>query len=248
MSRVLHRARQRRSPRLERAVERSPNDPSALGSLAAAYLSTAIQIEDTSYFGRAEALLDRIDEIAPDLDRTLIARGVLALSRHRFALALDYGSRVHDRSPAQPDALAVLVDATVELGRYDEAGAYLQELLDRRPGLPGVLACLVPSGAPRRRRTARCRDARSRGGRGRIRLRARPRRRRSSAISHSSAATSRPRTRSTRDALERRPGLVFAEYGRARVLAAHGRYEEAIDVLAATLERSQLPAAITLAR
>ena len=47
-------------------------------------------------------------------------------------------------------------------------------------------------------------------------------------------------------ALARRPGLVFAEYGHARVLAAQGEYEAAIDVLAGTLERSQLPAAIIL--
>lgn len=47
-------------------------------------------------------------------------------------------------------------------------------------------------------------------------------------------------------ALARRPGLVFAEFGRARVLAARGEYEAAIDVLAGTLERSQLPAAIIL--
>ena len=47
-------------------------------------------------------------------------------------------------------------------------------------------------------------------------------------------------------ALERRPGLVFAEFGRARVLAANGRYEEAIELLRARTKRSQLPAAIIL--
>ena len=47
-------------------------------------------------------------------------------------------------------------------------------------------------------------------------------------------------------ALERRPGLVFAEFGRARVLAANGRYEEAIELLERVTKRSQLPAAIIL--
>jgi len=231
--------------RLERAVKRSPNDPGALGSLAAAYLSTAIQIEDTSYFGRAEALLDRIDEIAPDLDRTLIARGVLALSRHRFALAFDFGSRVHDRNPAQPDALAVLVDATVELGRYEEAGAYLQELLDRRPGLPGYSRASYlrelhgdDAGA-----VIAMREAAVAGGGSAYELARVGTFAGDLALKRGDLATADAEYARS---LERRPGLVFSEYGRARVLAAHGRYEDAIAVLAATLERSQLPAAITL--
>ena len=136
--------------RLERDVARNPKDPDALGSLAAAYLTAAIQVEDTSYFGRAEALLDRVDVVAPDLDRTLTARGVLALSRHQFALALEYGLRVHARNPAQPDALAVLVDATVELGRYEEAGARSPGASRSTPRAPGVLARVVPARAPRR--------------------------------------------------------------------------------------------------
>ena len=43
---------------------------------------------------------------------------------------------MHTGNPDNPDALAVMVDANVELGRYDDASATLQELLDRHPGLP----------------------------------------------------------------------------------------------------------------
>ena len=231
--------------RLERAVTRSPKDPGALTSLAAAYISTAITIEDTSYFGRAESLLDRVDAVAPDLDRTLIARGVLALSRHRFALALEYGTRVHERSPAQPDALAVLVDATVELGRYDEAGAYLQELLDRRPGLPGYSRASYlrelhgdDAGAVIAMREAAVAGGGSTYERARVGAFVGDLALKRGDLDTADLEYSR--------ALERQPGLVFAEYGRARVLAARGEYDAAIDVLAATLKRSQLPAAITL--
>ena len=59
------RARRQALAKLERDVERSPDDPGALTSLAAAYISTAITVEDTSYFGKAEALLDRADAIVP---------------------------------------------------------------------------------------------------------------------------------------------------------------------------------------
>ena len=231
--------------KLERDVERSPEDPEALTSLAASYISTAITVEDTSYFGKAEALLDRVDAIAPDLDRSLIARGVLALSRHQFAVALDYGARVHERNPAQPDALAVLVDATVELGRYDEASAYLQELLDRRPGLPAYSRASYlrelhgdDTGALVAMREA----AVAGGGSGYERARV------DAfvgdlALKRGDLATA---DREYSRALERRPRLVFAEFGRARVLAARGEHEAAIDVLEGTLEYSELPAAITL--
>jgi tetratricopeptide (TPR) repeat protein len=230
---------------LERAVERSPEDVSALTALASAYISTAITVEDTSYFGRAGALLDRVDAIVPDLDRTLVARGVLALSRHQFALALEYGARVHERSPAQPDALAVLVDATVELGRYEEATAYVQELLDRRPGLPAYSrASYVRElhgddiGAE-----IAMREAAVAGG-GSLYERARV------GAFLGDLALKRGDLVSAEEeysrALERRPNLVFAEYGLARVHAARGQYDQAIEILAGTLDRSQLPAAITL--
>ena len=231
--------------RLKRAVERSPQDPSALNALAVAYITTAIQLEDTTYFGPAEALLDRIDEIAPDLDRTLIARGVLALSRHQFALALDHGTRVHDRNAAQPDALAVMVDATVELGRYEQAGLLLQELLDRHPGLPGYSRASYlrelhgdDSGA-----VVAMREAAVAGGGTRYELARVGTFVGDLALKRGDLATA---DAEYARALARRPGLVFAEYGRARVLAARGQYDAAIDVLAKTLKRSKLPAAIAL--
>lgn len=231
--------------RLERAVERRPNDQEALQSLAAAYITTAIQVEDTSYFPPAEALLDRVDKMAPDLDRTLIARGVLALSRHQFALALDYGRRVHDRNPAQPDALAVLVDATVELGRYEEAGAYLQELLDRRPGLPSYsrASYLRELHGDDEGALVAMREAAVAGGGSSFELA------RIGAFVGDLALKRADLVAADAEyarSLTRRPQLVFAEFGRARVLAAYGQYEAAIDLLTGTLEYSRLPAAIIL--
>ncbi len=167
------------------------------------------------------------------------------MSRHRFALALEYGTRVHERSPAQPDALAVLVDATVELGRYDEAGAYLQELLDRRPGLPGYSRASYlrelhgdDAGAVIAMREAAVAGGGSTYERARVGTFVGDLALKRGDLDTADLEYSR--------ALERRPGLVFAEYGRARVLAARGEYDAAIDVLAGTLKRSQLPAAITL--
>src|SRR5213594_2826213 len=62
---------------------------------------------------------------APDPD-LLITAGSLALSRHDFAAALDWGGRAVAAAPARPAAQCVVVDALVELGRYDEAVAAAQ--------------------------------------------------------------------------------------------------------------------------
>ena len=121
---------------LERTVRRNPADVSSLQQLAALYLQRSLETLDTSYYPLADRALDQADAVTPDLDRTLIARGVLALGRHQFDEARVFGEKVIARSPTDADALSVLVDASVELGHYDAAAAYLQRLLDLRPGLP----------------------------------------------------------------------------------------------------------------
>ena len=58
------------------------------------------------------------------------------LSLHHFDRALALGLRAHAHTAGLNDPLAVLVDASVELGHYVDAPRYLQTLIDRRPGLP----------------------------------------------------------------------------------------------------------------
>ena len=72
---------------------------------------------------------------SPDAQATLVGRGVLALTLHDFAEAARLGAEARALDPYDGDALTVLVDATVELGRYDEAASLLDQLLALRPGL-----------------------------------------------------------------------------------------------------------------
>ena len=46
--------------------------------------------------------------------------------------------RAHELDPASPQPLGVVVDAQVELGRYDEATETAQQMLDRRPSLASL--------------------------------------------------------------------------------------------------------------
>jgi tetratricopeptide (TPR) repeat protein len=123
-------------PQLEAAAQRDPTNVQTWQNLGVAYLHRAIATYDPDDYSLSERAFDRADALLPNQDTTTLGRGALALSKHQFAQALVFGTRVHDHNPAQPDALAVIVDADVELGHYDAAAAALQELLDRRPGLP----------------------------------------------------------------------------------------------------------------
>jgi tetratricopeptide (TPR) repeat protein len=126
---------EKRVEQLEAAVRRDPRDRAKLQDLGAAYVQAVAAGGDVALYNDAEAVLERADTVAADDPRTRVTQGYLALARHDFAVARTLGGRVHDANPFDADALAVLVDAEVELGLYDDAARHLQELLDVRPGL-----------------------------------------------------------------------------------------------------------------
>ncbi len=123
---------------LQTAVASRPNDLAAWQGLGTAYVRRAVATGDPKFFGAAEEALDRADELSPSQPATLIARGTLALTVHHFADALRIGDRALAVAPHSPDALAIIVDAQVELGRYDEAATTLQKMLDKRPTLAAL--------------------------------------------------------------------------------------------------------------
>ena len=61
--------------------------------------------------------------------------GTLALARHDFAAGLRYGKRALRLQPGSPRPYAAIVDAQVELGRYDDAARSLQRMVDLKPNL-----------------------------------------------------------------------------------------------------------------
>ena len=65
----------------------------------------------------------------------LVGMGMLALSRHDFAAAIPWAERALAVAPHKAEAVGLLVDATVELGRYDEALAEGQAMVNLRPGI-----------------------------------------------------------------------------------------------------------------
>ena len=123
---------------LEGAVANRPDDLVAWQQLGGAYLSRAAQTGDPSYYDQAGAAFDQADRIYPDHPSSIVARASLALSQHQFERALALGEKTLAQRPGNPETLAVLVDANVELGRYEAAADYSQQLLDARPGVAAL--------------------------------------------------------------------------------------------------------------
>jgi len=132
------RSSQGRVASLQDRLRATPDDPRLIADLGAAYLSRAKETADPTWYTKAGELLDRGAAIDPNNVRTLTAQGLLALSRHDFARALDLGNRAHDLAPLSADPLGIVVDAHVELGQYPEAAAAVQDMVDRRPSLASL--------------------------------------------------------------------------------------------------------------
>ncbi|HEY5887323.1 MAG TPA: tetratricopeptide repeat protein, partial [Acidimicrobiales bacterium] len=221
---------------LERRTANDPEDLPAWQELSRRYLREAVATGDPAFYDLTRNPLDRAGALAPGDPATTVTEGALALSLHDFALALDHGRAAREQAPDDIDPLAILIDASVELGRYDEAEGHLSDLLARRPGSAALS------------RLSYLRELH--GDLDGARL----------AMLQAEQATTAPEDRATiatligdqllasRDltgaaaAYERAraaaPGLAATEIGRARVAAAQGRLDEAVATLTALVERS----------
>jgi tetratricopeptide (TPR) repeat protein len=131
-----------RTGRTDRAIEalqtrlrERPEDQAAYVQLGAAYLQKARETGDPSYYARAEGVLRKALALRPDDSEALVAAGTLALARHQFEEALAWGRRAQEQDPDRAAVYGVVGDALIELGRYDEAIAAFQRMVDLRPDL-----------------------------------------------------------------------------------------------------------------
>src|SRR5207248_8124155 len=100
-----------------------------------AYLQKARESGDPTYYTKAEAVLNRSLSLVPDDFQSLALLSTLALSRHQFGEGLVWGARARALNPYSTVALAVIGDALVELGRYDEAFAAFRLMDELHPDL-----------------------------------------------------------------------------------------------------------------
>ena len=119
-------------------VRAAPDTVDAYVLLGDAYLQHVRETGDPQDYGRAQAALEEARSRAPNNVEALIGLGVLSLARHDFAQALSLGQQAVALAPATARAYGVVVDAFTELGRYDDAVASAQKMVDLRPDLASL--------------------------------------------------------------------------------------------------------------
>ena len=216
-----------------------------LQSVAAGHIREAAETGDPAFYGLAERALDEADALDPAAPATTIVRGALALALHRFDEALAFGEAAMAANPSSAAAVGIVVDAQVELGRYDEAAASVQRMLDLRPDLAALsrASYLRELNGDLSGAIEAMAAAEAAGGGATFDVASIAALRGDLALSDGDldgAGALYDR------ALETAPALVIAQVGRARVLGATGREAEAIAELEAAVERVPVPAALEL--
>ena len=121
---------------LQHRLKAVPGDWRSYAGLGLAYVQQARVTADPTYYPKAEGVLQRsIDLNGADNFDALTGLAALAAARHDFASALSWGEKAKAVNPYNASIYAVIGDAQVELGRYDEALQTFQTMIDIRPDL-----------------------------------------------------------------------------------------------------------------
>jgi tetratricopeptide (TPR) repeat protein len=120
---------------LQTELRSRPDNVRGLDLLGLAYQQRARETGDPTYYVKSDGILRRALTLAPrDLDATS-GLASLALSRHRFTLALHLARRALAISPTTARNYGAAGDALLELGRYSEAFARFDTMSRLRPGV-----------------------------------------------------------------------------------------------------------------
>ncbi|MFN8498437.1 MAG: tetratricopeptide repeat protein [Anaerolineae bacterium] len=231
--------------RLQARLKQKPDDARSMTQLGGAYLQKARETGDPSYYGRAEAVLKQaLAQNPADLD-ALGFMGSLALSRHQFRDALQWGEKARAISPERAYTYGVLGDAHVELGEYAAAAEAIQAMMDRRPDLssfsrvsyvrelygdiPGAMDAMqqaIVSGGPNAENTAWAT----------VQL----------GLLYFNQGQPDQADALFASALAGYPGYIPARVGQARVLAARGQYDDAIAILRQAVDAMPMPEYVIL--
>ncbi len=121
--------------RLEQRLRANPDDVNAYADLGLGLLQQVRETGDMSLYARAgEAFSEALQRDPLQVD-ALMGQGILALALHDFRGAVTWAEQARALNPFRAGILGIMVDGYVEQGRYEEAVATLQEMVDLRPDL-----------------------------------------------------------------------------------------------------------------
>ena len=120
---------------LQDRLRLNPEDTAAYAQLGLAFLQRVRETADASLYAQAETAFSEALERDPQQLDALIGQGLLALSRHQFHEALQWGERARALNPYRAQVYGIIGDAQVELGQYAAALVTIQKMVDTRPDL-----------------------------------------------------------------------------------------------------------------
>ena len=225
---------------LEARLASRPSDVRTYSTLGGAYLQKARETSDPSYYKLAEQAMDRALAQDPQNIDALVGMGSLALARHQFREALQWGERARALAPYSARILGVIGDAHVELGEYEGATSTFQRMVDLRPDLssysrvsylreltgdiPGAMDVMeraLAAGSPFAENTNWTR----------VQI----------GNLHFNSGDLDGAETLYRAALQYYPGYLHAQAGMAKVMAARGRYVDAIALYQQAVEQVPFP-------
>ena len=119
-------------------VGEDPADGEAQLQLGLALLQRIRETADPSLYPAAESAFEAARRLRPDDALPLVGLGGILLGRHEFAEALRVGGAAEALDPSSSGAGAVVVDALIELGRYDDATVAVDRLTRRSADLTSL--------------------------------------------------------------------------------------------------------------
>jgi tetratricopeptide (TPR) repeat protein len=127
----------------EQRVKEDPRDFLSYTIIGQLYMRKARETGTPPLYKRAEAAFRRALELKADHTPALIQLAAARSAQHQFAEALQLAQQAYEKAPGHVDALAIIVDASLEIGNYQQAEQTLRRLQHKRPDDPRVLARLA---------------------------------------------------------------------------------------------------------
>jgi tetratricopeptide (TPR) repeat protein len=120
----------------QQEAQMNPAKDEAWVVLGRAWVRKARESGDPGFYLNADACASIVLERYPNHALALDLRGLVLLNGHKFAEAHALASRIVSDRPEDPMAWGTSADALLEMGRYDEATAAAQTMVDLKPNLP----------------------------------------------------------------------------------------------------------------